>query len=138
MWVCTSSTVRLGACCIIQMALKACQLNYRVFTRNIMSCPTISGVTFQLGSRENLAPWIQLKKMMASVALLKFQPNCFGCQVRLLLRLSFVVIFYCRLYVIGSAFMFPLTFKTSKTHHGFPFGGCRITLSPFKICIGHL
>ena len=55
MWVCTSSTLRwelVRAFCIIQMALKACQLNYRGFTRNIMSCRTISGVTSPLTNWE--------------------------------------------------------------------------------------
>lgn len=57
------------------MALKARQLNYRGFTRNIMSCPTTSGVTSQPSSQEYPTPRIQLEEPKAEGVPLEFQPN---------------------------------------------------------------
>ncbi len=123
----------LCACCIIQMAVKACQLNYRGFTRNIMSCPTISEVTSRHRSWENLTPYIQLEKRKTFEWTAKISTKFFGCQLKSLSWLSSVGVFYLLLYVVGSAFMIFFTFKAFDTPQGFPLGGCRTRLSLFRI-----
>ena len=102
----------LCACCIIQMALKACQINYRSFTRNTMSCPAVSGVTSRPRSK-GIPPSLNSTEKDGGL-----QCNDECSSTSFWLSVYIIVMFYCRFYVIGSgSFMFLLTIKASEMHH---------------------
>lgn len=110
------------ALCIIQVALKACQLNYRSFTRNI-SCRVPRSQEKHLSSaagKKKNSSRIQPEKWKTVGGLLDLRRNFSGLSLWITESFSSVAAFHLRVYVIISKPLF--NFNTSGPHTSFHFG----------------